>query len=105
MSNTSFGPPLSSLDPSQAVYSQPQPFQTPLNYGTREGAWIDPPMQGMVSQADMGTGYPPQHTGFIPAPTSEFIPSQEVPEIEGQWGDGNSAQYWNNLVDRECLPE
>jgi len=103
MSNTSFGPPLSSLDPSQGVYPQPQTLVPAPEYTGQEAAWISPPLPGMMAGPGLGVAFQPQTIGFIPAPTGEYLSNQEVPGMEGQWGDGNSAQYWNNLVDRKSL--
>jgi hypothetical protein len=103
MSNTSFGPPLSSLDPSQVVYSQANAFAFAPEYTGQGDVWVDPSVPGIVPNSGLGVTFQPQNVGFVPAPMGDFMPSQEVPGMEGQWGDGNSVQYWNNLVDRKCL--
>ena len=46
-------------------------------------------------------GMQPMHmSGMGPQPGS--LPHN--PAMVGYWGDGNSSQYWNNLVDRELPP-
>jgi hypothetical protein len=106
MSNTPFGPPLSSLDPAQTFQSASTGGLLSTDaYGQPGAMWVDPsvnvngamPMDlGMSAIAAHNVGFAPVDNGFV-QPQNGMMGTG----MGGQWGDGNSSQYWNNLVDRE----
>lgn len=108
MSNTSFAPPLSSLDPAQTLYATNGDFQSiPVDPYPQPGAmWLDPNLPpGSIPNPGLGmTLLPTQPMEYMPPGGPEFIQAPNgmvAPGVGGQWGDGNSMQYWNTLVDRE----
>jgi len=125
MSNTPFGPPLSSLDPSQAIYPQPGQFTAGgLNEYPTQPVWLDHGVSGVVHNPGLAMAFVPSTVGNVglgptnwgPGGNGEMMPAPQhaalgpdgqpllglgVGGMEGQWGDGNSSQYWNTLVDRE----
>ena len=108
MSNTSFGPHLSSVDPSQGLYQDGAPFPGSMPMGDatypQPDIWMDPNM-GVVQNPGLGMMLPPQQAGFMPGEGyTQAANGQLVPGMDGQWGDGNSVQYWNTLVDRKWRP-
>lgn len=126
MSNTPFGPPLSSLDPSQVIYAQPGQATTDgLTEFPAQPVWMDHGVSGMIHNPGLAMAFVPHHPvgnlgmgtpSWGPAGNGEMLPPPQIANVGsdgqpllglgvsgmgGQWGDGNSSQYWNTLVDRE----
>lgn len=102
MSN-SFAPPLAQ-DPSQAIYQNGYQELQSGSYA-QPGMWMDPG-SGVMTNAGLGMGLvtPQPHMGYAQPDGNGFVTQNVMqPGMGGQWGDGNSAQYWNTLIDSGYL--
>jgi hypothetical protein len=74
------------------------PYPQPDMWGNPDGAMVTP-------TPGLGVMFPPQPLEYLPQDGYGTNPNgYAMPGMDGQWGDGNSSQYWNNLVDREfCI--
>jgi hypothetical protein len=127
MSNTSFGPPLSSLDPTQMVSMSGPVYNPSLLMGdsVMQDVPLNPSAPGWDAPLSSGemldaNGVPVMNgQGMMPHPDQSLAPPGAMGvgyDVNrgmtgpvngqmgqgGQWGDGNSVQYWNTLVDRKC---